>query len=195
MTNNKTRKKQKMRNILTALMAAAAATVTFTIVGCKSLPTPDKMNSVAYAVGTASGLVANETKIDDKSRETVIEVVTVVKGVVPTNGQTFVEAWVPVADVYVAELVAKGKLNEGQALLVKGGTTIVATGMDYVFKAYPKAKEYEDLVVAAVDGFTDGFLTTFKPVNLAKVPGASGSSRSAEYDKEAYIYLKECFGK
>ena len=177
-------------NKLFVMMAAAAALV---LTGCKTVPSADKINAAAQAVGCASGLVANETKIDDKSRNAIIEIVGIVKNVVPTDAQTFAEAWAPVAQKYTADLVTAGKLNEGQAALVNGGVSIAATGLDYVFNMYPKAKEYKELVSAAVSGFTDGFLLTFKPVNTeleAKVP-----QKVVEYDKEAYIYIKSCFQK
>lgn len=156
--------------------------------GCKSLPSEEKMQSTAYAVGCASGMVANETKIDDKSRTTVIEVVTIVQNVVPQDGQTFQEVWTLAATEYVQKLVAEGKLDQSQATLVVGGVTIAGTGLDYVFSAYPKARQYEKLVAAAIKGFSSGFLTTFKPVNADVCTKAA-----VKYDKDAYKYLKSKF--
>lgn len=168
------------------MMMAMAALLAFA--GCRSL-TPEKMQSAALAIGCASGMVANETKVDDKSRAAVIEILTVVKGVVPAEGQTFAEAWAPVAKKAVADLIAKGKLDEGQGALVIGGISIAASGLDYVFTAYPKAKAYEELVSAAVQGFTEGFLTTFKPANSKAGPA------NVEYDKKAYAHLKAKYSK
>lgn len=180
-----------MKKLFVMLVAAAALVIT----GCKSVPTADKIYSAAQAVGCASGLVANETKLDDKSRTAIIEIVAIVKDVVPADGQTFADAWAPVAQKYVAELVAAGKLKEGQATLVTGGVAIAATGLDYVFSMYPKAKEYKDLVSSAVNGFSEGFLLTFKPVETEAEVKAKVPQKVIEYDKDAYIYIKSCFQK
>jgi len=163
---------------------ALALVSTMTLVGCKTVPTTDKMYSTAYSVGCASGMVATETKVDDKSREAIIEVVSIVKEVTPIEGKSFQDVWVPVAMRYTEAMVKAGRLDPTQATLVVGGITIAATGLDYVFKAYPKARMYEELVAAAINGFSEGFLTTFKPVNT--------DARSVvEYDRAAYSYLKE----
>ena len=167
----------------TLVLALVAA---MTLVGCKTVPTTDKMYATAYSVGCASGMVAAETKVDDKSREVIIEVVSIVKEVIPAAGKSFQDAWVPVAKAYTETMVKAGRLDPTQAILVVGGVTIAATGLDYVFKAYPKARTYEELVAAAVNGFSEGFLTTFKPLDT--------DVRSAvEYDKAAYSYLKGKF--
>lgn len=176
-----------MKKLITIAAAASLAVLS----GCKTVPTVDVIKSTAYAIGCASGLVANETKIDDKSRNAVVEIVMVVRGVVPEEGHTFQEAWTAVAKDYATKLVQEGKLTADQAALVVNGVAVAATGVDYIFIRYPKAKEYKELVAAAVAGFSDGFLTTFKPVDTAKP--ADARSVTATYDKEAYVFLKEAF--
>lgn len=170
------------------LMMMVAVVMAFAFAGCKTVPTADKMHTAAQAVGYASGMVANETKIDDKSRDVVIEVVAIVKEVTPDEGQSFRDAWTNVAREYTADLVRAGKLDEAQAALVTGGVSIAGAGLDYVFATYPKAKSYEELVAAAVTGFCDGFLTTFRPVNMA-----TRSAKPVDYDRDAYLYLKTTF--
>ena len=174
-----------MNKIKTAVIVLSAAAIA-TCIGCKSLPTPEKMQSVASAIGTAAGLVANETKIDDNARNTIVAIVGEVAMVVPKQGQTFEEAWTPVANALVKKLIADGKITKEIGTISLTAFTVVTKGIDYIFDVrYPKAREYEELVSAAVSGFTSGFLTVFKPVN-----GESARGLETKADKEAYKWLK-----
>ena len=168
------------------MVMAAAAMVA--IAGCKSLPTPEVMESTASSIGIAAGLVANETKIDDKARNTVVEIIGEVARVVPKKGQSFEDAWTPVAKEVVAKLVAEGKITEGIGTISLAAFGVAVKGVDYIFDIrYPKAREYEELVSAAVKGFTSGFLTVFKPVN-----GEDGvKAAAAKADKDAFVWLKK----
>jgi len=174
-----------MKTVKSAVtVLCAAAMLVFT--GCKSLPTVDKMQSVASAIGAAAGLVANETKIDDNARNTIVAIMEEVAKVVPQSGQSFEDAWTPVAKEVVAKLVADGKITEGVGTLALATFGIVVKGIDYIFDVrYPKAREYEELVSAAVSGFTSGFLAVFKPANAEEA-----KSLELKADKEAYGWLK-----
>ena len=167
------------------MMAAIAAAATIVYAGCKSLPTAEVMKSTATSIGYAAGLVANETKIDDKARNTIVEIVNEVAKVVPAKGQKFEEAWTPVANGIVAKLIANGKITDGIGTISLAAFGIAVKGIDYIFDIrYPKAREYEELVAAAVSGFTEGFLTIFKPANDAP----KGMVYKA--DDAAYKWLK-----
>jgi hypothetical protein len=167
------------------MMAVFAAAATIVCAGCKSLPTAEVMKSTATSIGYAAGLVANETKIDDKARNTIVEIVNEVAKVVPAQGQKFEEAWTPVAKEIVAKLIADGKITEGIGTISLAAFGIAVKGIDYIFDIrYPKAREYEELVAAAVSGFTEGFLTVFKPANDA----TKGTAYKA--DDAAYKWLK-----
>ena len=168
-----------MKKILMVVLAAMA--VFFT--GCdKDLPTPEKMETTSRAIGVAAGYVAGQTKMDAEAKTAVVEIMTEVSKATPAKGQTFEEAWTPVAKEVVAKLVADGKLKEGQDVLVLAAFNVATKGLDYTFNVrYPKAKEVADLVNAAVRGFTNGFLTTFNTSTMKAAP--------AEMDKEAYEYL------
>lgn len=170
-----------MKNVLMTIVAAFA--VVFS--GCKQIPSVETMETTATAVGKAAGYVANQTKIDDKSRTVVIEIVTKAAEVTPAKDQTFVDAWTPIAKEITDKLIAEGKIDQGQALLINGAFGVACRGLDYLFTVrYPKAKEAQNLVSAAIKGFTTGFLTVFKPVN-----GAVSATASGDFDKEAYEYL------
>ena len=161
------------------MLAAALAFV----VGCK--PTPEQIKATATAIGYAAGLVANETPIKDDARNTLVEVLNDVRGCVPAEGQSFVDAWTPVITAKVAEFVEKGKIDAATGELVKAAALMAAKGVDYLFDVrYPEARKYEELVAAGMSGALDGFLTAFKPVD----DNAKGAK--VKYDKKAYEYFK-----
>ena len=165
------------------LMGVAAMAI---VAGCRTLPTADKMQSVASAIGAAAGLVANETKIDDKSRNTIVAIMEEVVRVLPSQEQSFEEVWTPLAKEIVAKLVSDGKITEEIGTISLGAFGIAVKGIDYLFDVrYPKAKKYEELVSAAVNGFTGGFLAVFKPVNSEESKGLE-----LKVDKKAYDWLK-----
>lgn len=170
-----------MKKTLLVIMAALMAVFT----GCKKeLPTPEKFETITQSIGTAAGYVANQTKINDKSRNAVITIIGEVSNVTPKENQSFEDAWTPVAKEVVAKLIADKKIDEGSSALVLATFNVACKGLDYIFNIrYPKAKTYTELVNAAVRGFTGGFLTTFKPVNTAL------AAAPANMDKEAYEYL------
>lgn len=169
-----------MKKILMVIIAALS--VMFT--GCdKQLPTPEKMETTSRAIGVAAGYVAGQTKMDAEAKAAVTEVVKAVAKTTPAKGQSFEDAWTPVAKEVVAKLVADKKLKEGQDVIVLAAVNVATKALDYEFNVrFPKAREVTELVTAAVRGFTDGFLSTFNVGNALKaVP--------VEMDKEAYDYL------
>jgi hypothetical protein len=157
------------------------------MVGCTSLPSSDTMYSTTCAIGVATGMVANGTDIDDASRNAICDIMNEVSQCIPETNQTFSAAWTPIAKAHADSLVADGKITAEQGVLVMKAFDIVVSGIDYVFEVrYPKAKQYKELVSAAVDGFTDGFLSVFKQVD-----GALSSGRSVTFDIDAYEWLKK----
>lgn len=168
-------------------MCAAILALATLFCGCASVPSVETMNAVATSIGVTSGTVCGMTKIDDASRNAVVEIMTAVDKCVPTNGQSFASAWTPVAKEHIQKLVADKKLDEGQAVLVEGAFGVACNGIDYLFDVrFPKAKEYKELVETAVHGFTGGFLSVFKPADAV-----SAQKCAANIDKEAYDYLVE----
>lgn len=176
--------------IIKSAIAAASAALMFAVAGCKSTPTPSQMKSTATAIGVAAGFVANETKIDDKSREAIISVMLEVIKATPAEGQSFEEAWTPLAKEIVAKLVADGKIDEKQAPLVLTAFSVAVKGIDYIFDVrFPKARQYEELVAAAIEGFSSGFLSVFTP------PNAKGTVSVPAPDEDALVWLKKKLGK
>lgn len=167
-----------MKRLMTFMLAAAMAI----FAGCEpKLPTVEKMEKTANAVGVAAGMVASQVKIDTETRAAIKEVLAKVAEVTPAAGQSFTDAWTSVAEEALAKLVADGKINDAQAAVAKTAFSVFTKGLDYLFDIrYPKAKEYKELVDAAVRGFTTGFLSAFSDAMKAA---------PLDYDKDAYEYL------
>lgn len=172
-----------MRKIIDVVGAAALAAC---VVGCKSMPTTDTMYSCSFAIGVSAGMVANGCKIDDTARNEVIEIVEVVREVVPETNQTFAAAWTPIAKAHTDALIAEGKIDAAQGQVIMAAFNAVVVGIDYVFYRYPTAKQYQELTSAAIDGFADGFLLVFKPVNEDEAKGEDACANgSCVYDAQA----------
>ena len=183
------------KDFLKGLVAATATgTVATTVTGCKSLPTAEVMYSNSLAIGYATGMIANQCKIRTEDRQIVIDIVNIVSQTVPAEEQTFEEAWTPIAKAHVQKLIDEGKIDKGLGDIILAAFAVVVKGIDYIFEVrFPKAKLYKDLVIAAIDGFTTGFLTVFKPENPEEINGECDAccERALRwYDREAYDYLK-----
>ena len=168
-------------NMKLKAMAAIAAVFSLFIVGCDKLPTVEKISSVSTVIGRTAGYVCNLPTVKHKVKDVVVSVIDVVSTAVPTNGQTFTEAWTPVIDAELKKFVDAGKINNTEAKIAKVALSAATEGIDYVFVKYPKAKDVKELVSAAVTGFTTGYKSVVKLAADAK----------PEIDEEAYTYLKE----
>lgn len=167
------------------ILVIAAAIMSASVVGCKSFPTADTTYQTSYAIGIATGMVANQTKIDDASRNAIVEVLNIAVYCVPEVDQSFTDAWTPIAKAHVAKLVADGKLGDHEADLVLTAFSLVTKGIDYLFEVrFPEARQYKNLTAAAIDGFSSGFLTIFRP-------SPSNGIKTEAFDKEAYEYVKD----
>lgn len=171
-----------MKKIIVGIAVVASAI----IAGCK--PTVEQMKTTSIAIGYAAGLVANETGIDDSSRNAVINILNEVVACVPEQGQSYRDAWTPVIKAKVAELIEAGKINQEAGEIITTVATLAAEGVDYLFNVrFPEAKKYSELVSAGVSGCIEGFLSAFKPIN------SKSEIEYVEYDKKAYAYFKRAF--
>lgn len=166
------------------LMLCVCALAMSAFVGCT--PTAEQINKTATAIGYAAGLVANETKIKDDARNAIVDVLNEVRQCVPSEGQSFADAWTPVIKEKVAALVKAGKIDAATGELVSTVAIMAAKAVDYLFDIrYPEAKKVEELVAAGVSGAVDGFLTAFKPVNN------DDARATLKADKAAYDWFKK----
>ena len=169
------------------LLITICASVALLLPGCKTMPTPAELETASYAIGISTALVCNMTKISDRDRQIVIDIMNDIKYVCPTASQTIVDAWTDTAEKTIDELVKKGEITEIDGKLILKTFDLVASAGDYMIRIrWPKIGEYRDLVLAATNGFCDGFLTSFKPAN---VNGFAAEAVNREYDVEAYNYL------
>lgn len=169
----------KMFSVFTAVVVVCAAFVA----GCKSLPSETTINGVGESIGRAAGYAVELSKTKTEVKDAIIKILDVAAKVVPEPDQTFVATWKPLIDEEVTRLVAAGKLKEMDAALVKNALYVACEGVDLVFKRYPKAREYKNLVSAATGGFVAGFKSI---VNFT-------AGERAIYDEEAYKTLRAKF--
>ena len=176
-------KKFSMKAFAAVLFTVAA----FVFAGCDKLPSADKIENVSKTIGYAAGLTCDLAKMSDKARTVTLEVMDIVDDVVPLTNQTFTAAWTPVIEETVAKFVNEGKITSGEGAIVKTAMGAVTQGLDYVFEVrWPKAKDYKELVSAAVRGFTEGFKTVIKPVNMK-------AAANFDYDEEEFKKAQEWF--
>lgn len=142
------------------MVAGAVLTVALVITGCKSIPTTETMYKISSACGTATGLIINEAKMTVQAKEVFVKIVQDVRTSVPKTNETFTMAWAPIAKKHVTDLTIAGKIDAGTGLIILQAFGVVTLGIDYVFERYPEAKQYEQLVSAATDGFTYSLLLT-----------------------------------
>lgn len=172
-------KKLFKKSFFSVTLAALAV-----VIGCKTIPSIDQVFSTAYAVGVASGLIANNTKLDDESRNAVVDIMGKVEMCVPETNQTFKAAWTPIAEAHTQQLFDEGKIDKDQQALIMAAFNAAVMGIDYLTSVrYPQVRQYTDLTEAGVHGFCTGFLTQFKPAN------ATATGTKCTYDQEAYEYL------
>ena len=169
------------------LIAIVCAVVCMVFAGCKTMPTPAELETASYAIGVSTAMVCNMTKISDKDRQIVIDIMNEVKYCCPTAGQTVVDAWTKTAQDYVKKLVDAKEITEAEGLLIFKTFGVVASAADYMMRVrWPKIGKYTDLVLAATNGFCDGFLAAFKPANADRF---AVRAASRDYDVDAYNYL------
>ena len=163
------------------IMSIVAVGAALFMVGCdKKLPTPERMNAIATAVGKTAGYVCELSKTKTEVKEAIANVLDIASKVTPDPDQTFVDAWMPIVDEEIAKLVEAGKLDKAGAAVARVALNVACEGLDYVFTKYPKAKEVQELVSIAVSGFVDGYKSV---VNFA-------ANETIDLDKDAYDYLK-----
>lgn len=164
-----------MKKLITLVAVAALA-----IAGCKHLPKPEEVRTLAYNAGVAAGVVVNMKQLPPETVTKIIEVVDVVGQVVPEQGKTWEEAWTAAAEDLITKFVSEGKLQPDQAVLVKYGVQMAGKTLDFVFNRHPKWGESKELVAAATNGLCAGFKDTVKTPN----------ARSDRADKEVLKFLQ-----
>jgi hypothetical protein len=167
-----------MKKILFTIMAAMACVFT----GCNNTPSVERMTTIATAIGKTAGVACELAKTKTEVKEGITIVLNAVQAVVPTNGQTFVEAWTPIIEIELQKLVDAGKINAAGSSIAKFALGAACEGIDYIFIKYPKACDAKELVSAAVTGFVNGYKSV---IGLAH-----GAKDDIKVDEEAMKYIK-----
>lgn len=155
--------------------------------GCKSIPSNDAMYSTSYAIGVASGMVAQETSLDKETSSVICDIFEIVSECTPETNLTFSSSWTPLAKTHIDKLIADGKLTKAQGVLVEKTFGVLVTGIDYIFEVrFPNAKQYKDIVSAAIKGFTKGCITVMR--NSGEERGLEGA---IVVDLKAYKWIKK----
>lgn len=182
-----------MKKLIMTLVAAATMCM-FT--GCDDVPSKEVVSAASYALGTSSGLVVKLLNIDDATRSAIASVIAVVSEVVPAENQTFEEAWSPVAEKYIAEFLDSDKCpeilkknKEATQKLLNKAVEAAFKGLDRLFEKYPKWKQYPDVVIAAVNGFVNGFKLT---IGCTDCTDCEVKAPRAEIEAEAKIIAERC---
>lgn len=178
--------KKTITKICAIVVIAASLLVSGCIIFSKTPPTVEKMDKTARSVGTAAALVANMTNIDNESRTAVAEIIALVQTRTPAVGETFSDAWLPVAEQYINMRIASNEMTELRGKCIITVVKVAFKGIDYLIDVrYPVARQYTDLINTAITGFCESFLSKFNTVTF--------SSTVEEVDEEAFDYLKEYY--
>ena len=175
------------------LILSTIMSVALVFTGCKSIPTPAEIETASYAIGVSTAMVCNMTKIGDKDRQVMIDIVGEIRYCCPTSGHSLVESWTVIASNHVVDLVKEKKITEAEAKVILDVFDTVLVTADYMVRTrWPVINERIDLAVSATSGFCNGFLAVFKPTNQAtfsaSVKGVTPDVR-VKYDEETYNYL------
>lgn len=171
------------------IIVAAIAAIGMFITGCTdtdTVPSAEKIGAVAKVVGTTAGYACEfSTNVEVKTG--LITVIDSLVKVVPATDKSFADTWTPVVDAEIQKLVASGKVKQPEADLIKNAISVVTSGIDFVFTKYPKAKEYENLVTATVQGFTDGFKVVVSATDKVASPTMSDDDKKLAEEFTAYL--------
>lgn len=172
-----------MKNILLALSAACITVLS----GCKIFE--GDPSQLAYLAGAAAGKAVNMVSMKPAAHNRVIEVVQVVRDVVPGTNETFAVVWGKAATTYVNELADAGKLDKDLVPVIVSSVETAGIAVDYLFSKHPEWKDDTATVEIVVDQFTTGFLTMCVPVD-EKLGGALKMPADRSYDEDTFKYLK-----
>lgn len=133
------------------------------LMGCKSIPSEATMESTSYAVGMAASYVINKSKLDNVSKNAIMEIITSVSDKIPSDNKTFRDTWMEISQKTTSKWLETKKITYQQSASINNSFIVLGNSIDYLItKRYPDVKLYENLVRVAIKGFTNGFMTSFK---------------------------------
>lgn len=174
------------------IITSIIISISLSFTGCTTMPTPAAIETSSYAIGTSAALVCNISKIEDQNRQIISEIITEIKYYTPTSGSDLVSSWNKIATNHTNKLVSENKITQDQSKLILQIFSTVVNSADYMVRIrYPKIGEYQELIIAATQGFCNGFLSAFNSSTSLKMSAAldAALNKKKEYDAEAYNYL------
>lgn len=172
------------------------ATIVSAIVGCKTIPSQQKVTNVSTAIGAASGAVCKMANVTSNEIEVITQVLDTIKEFIPESGTTFSEKWTPIINAQVDLMFEEGKLTTEEVAIAKMVLVYSSDGVDYMFKKHPKWRDYEDLVNCAISGFIRGFKYIIsRKLTLSVSPEGTLTSGGIDIDTEAYNYFQSTYYK
>ena len=150
-----------MKNLALTLIVSVCMAAVAVITGCKHTPATDTVYMVAYAGGTGTALVMNETSFDAGKRTVIRDITKEVRECTPEVGQTLEAAWTPIAQAHTDLLIQEGKIDAATGVVIMSGFKTVMVGVNLLEARYPQIRVNRDLLNAFITGFTDGFLAKF----------------------------------
>ena len=151
------------------LWLIAVSVMAFT--GCT--PSDEDIVKTAKTIGKTAGIAIELSKADGEVKQNVVDIVNGVLDVIPSADQKFADVWTPIADKKIEELVAKGKLKDTQAKIVKASVKIVFKAFDSLAKKYPVIREKTELASSVLSSFYEGLasvVTTSISPNTEQIP-------------------------
>lgn len=174
--------------IMTTIAAIALAGCS----GCKTTWTVEKVDTLAFAAGTATAKVANiyDDKITTQTRNATIEVMSKLQYSIPDTNETFHTKWTEIASIHLDTLVTSKKITEVQKDKIMITVNMVTSAIDRFCDKHDGVKQSKEYTSAIVHGFCNGFLNNFKPANVF-----STSAKEIAYDEDIYNFLMQKYCK
>ena len=149
--------------------------------GCSSLPAAYGVGIASRGIGVAAGALLNKLDLEPGVRRVLASAVDKVLTCTPGPGEDPVATWGAAAQRLINNRVAEGRLTPFGGAVVLTAFVVVLHAYMLVELRYPEIRTTRSLACAAVDGFSTGFLASFKPTSLDLQP----------LDAEAYNELKQ----
>ena len=149
-----------MKKFVFVMVACVSAIIS----GCKPYEelTPDTAYSAGIRIGATAGALVSaqqyEVKITDKS----LEVVDLVVGLVPGEGQTFKDVWAPKIEEFLGKQESVSDLTKIGINLI---ATVLVTALDKEVVKHPEILKKKDIAVKLLVGVAEGYKTYVKPSN------------------------------
>ena len=163
----------------TAVVVAATGAA-----GCKSIPGMEVVYLAGKGIGGAAGLVLNECRLSQETRDLLVSVATAVMNATPGPGEGLSETFIGAAKRHIDALVAEGRVKPLTGAVVIAAFAVVVYAYALLEIKFPQVRAVRELMCSALDGFMAGFVGTFRPTKLTVM----------DYDVAAYKALRAYAG-